>query len=265
MSSRDPSAFGKPVPGDRSGGVGRARGARDRPHESSTERARARGRGGGSGVPRLGGGGSLPGWVAEELARVTPRSRVPGAAQELEDAAVAFVAGRYAKARHHAEEAKALAPRLPAIREVLGLSAYRMGRWAQALAELRTYRRLSGDTTHLPIEMDVLRALERHDEVEAAYALLRRLGGSPAAMDEGRVVYASFLLDQDRAQEAWEVARPAALRAIPSDGDLRVWYVAGRAAARLGDQSGSRRLYEAIVEADPGFPGLDELEAALRG
>ena len=216
------------------------------------------------GSPHLGAGGSLPGWVAEELARVTPRHRVPGAAQELEEAAVAFVAGRYAKARHHAEEAKALAPRLPAIREVLGLSAYRMGRWDQALAELRTFRRLSGDTTHIPIEMDVLRALERHDEVEAAFALLRRLGGSPAAMDEGRVVYASFLLDQDRAREAWEVARPANLRAAPSDGDLRVWYVAARAAARLGDRSGSRRLYQAIVEADPGFPGLDELEAALR-
>jgi hypothetical protein len=44
-----------------------------------------------------------------------------------------------------------------------------------------------------------------------------------------------------------------------------VWYVAARAAARLDDLSGSRRLYQAIVEADPGFPGLDELEAALGG
>jgi hypothetical protein len=79
------------------------------------------------------------------------------------------------------------------------------------------------------------------------------------------VVYASFLLDQDRAREAWECARPTSLRAAPSDGDLRVWYVAARAAARLGDRSGSRRLYQAIVEADPGFPGLNELEAALPG
>ncbi len=194
---------------------------------------------------------------------MTPRPRVPAAAHELEEAAVAFVGGRFAKARHHAEEAKALAPRLPAIREVLGLAAYRMGRWDQALTELRTYRRLSGDTTHLPIEMDVLRALDRPEEVEASHALLQRLGGSPAALDEGRVVYASFLLDQNRAREAWEVARPASLKATPSDEELRVWYVAARAAARLGDRSGSRRLYQAIVEADPGFPGLDELEAAL--
>lgn len=196
---------------------------------------------------------------------MTPHSRVGLAAQELEEAAVAFVGGRYAKAQRHAEEAKGLAPRFPLIREVLGLAAYRMGRWEQALSELRTYRRLSGDTTHLPVEMDVLRALERDDEVEAAYALLRRLGGSRGTLDEGRVVYGSFLLDRDRAQQAWELTRPAALKASPSDGELRVWYVAARAAARLGDRSGSRRLYQAILEADPGFPGLDELEAALGG
>jgi tetratricopeptide (TPR) repeat protein len=203
--------------------------------------------------------------VTEELARVTPRARVTEAVGHLEQAAAAFVAGRYDKARHHAEEAKELSPRLPSIREVLGLAAYRSGRWEQALAELRTYRRLSGDTTHLPVEMDVLRALERDADVEAAFALLRRLGASRATTDEGRVVYASFLLDHDRAREAWELTRPRSLGADPGEGELRVWYVAARAAARLGERSIGRRLYQAIQEADPGFPGLDELEEALRG
>ena len=77
------------------------------------------------------------------------------------------------------------------------------------------------------------------------------------------MVYGSFLLDQNRAREAWELTRPGSLKADASDDELRVWYVAARAAARLGDRAGSRRLYQAIVEADPGFPGLDELEAAL--
>ena len=113
--------------------------------------------------------------------------------------------------------------------------------------------------------MDVLRALGRPEDVEAAHALLLRLGGNQATLDEGRVVYASFLLDQDRVKEAWELTRPGALRAAPSDGELRVWYVAARAAARLGDRRAGRRLYQAIVEADPGFPGLDELESGLTG
>lgn len=195
---------------------------------------------------------------------MTPRARVREAAGNLEEAAMAFVAGRYGKARHHAGQAKELSPRLPAVREILGLAAYRLGQWDQALAELRTYRRLSGDATHLPVEMDVLRALERDADVEAAYALQRRLGGSRAALDEGRVVYASFLLDRDRAREAWEITRPASLIAQPSEGELRVWYVAARAAARLGERATARRIYQALQEAEPGFPGLDALDAALR-
>jgi tetratricopeptide (TPR) repeat protein len=208
--------------------------------------------------------GTLPRWVSEELARVTPRRQIEGASGQLEQAALSFVAGRYGKALHHAEEAKALSPRFAAVREILGLAAYRVERWEQALTELRTYRRLTGDTTHLPVEMDVLRALERGNDVETAYALLRRLGGSRAALDEGRVVYGSFLLDQDRAREAWDLTKPTSLSARPTEEELRVWYVAGRAAARLGDRATAKRLYQAIQEADPGFPGLDGLEAALK-
>jgi tetratricopeptide (TPR) repeat protein len=199
------------------------------------------------------------------MARVTPRGQLRGASGELEQAVLAFVAGRYGKALHHAEAAKALSPRLAVVREILGLAAYRMERWEQALTELRTYRRLTGDTTHLPVEIDALRALERFGDVEAAYALLRRLGGNRATLDEGRVVYGSYLLDRDRAGEAWELTRPGSLSARPTEGELRVWYVAGRAAARLGNRTAARRLYEAIQEADPGFPGLDQLDAALGG
>jgi tetratricopeptide (TPR) repeat protein len=202
--------------------------------------------------------------VIEELARVTPRGRTAEATAEVEQAALAFVAGRYGKAQQHAARAKQLSPRFASTRELLGLAAYRLGRWEQALAELRTYRRLAGDSTHLPVEMDVLRALERDADVEAAYALLRRLGGSRASLDEGKVVYASFLLDHDRAREAWELTRPASLGTNPTEGDLRVWYVAARAAARLGERAGAWRIYQAIQEADPGFPGLDLLDAALR-
>lgn len=195
---------------------------------------------------------------------MTPRGRVAQATGQLEQAALAFVAGRYGKAAQCAEAAKELSPRFPSIREVLGLAAYRLGRWEQALTELRTYRRLSGDTTHLPVEMDVLRALERDADVEAAHRLLRRLGASRESLDEGRVVYGSFLLDHDRAQEAWELTRPASLGADPREGELRVWYVAARAAARLGERATARRIYQALQEADPGFPGLDALDEALR-
>jgi tetratricopeptide (TPR) repeat protein len=187
------------------------------------------------------------------------------AVEHLAAAVEAFVAGKYGKAERAAAAAKQLAPRSSIVREVLGLSAYRMGRWEEALRELRTYRRLTGETFNLPVEMDVLRALERPGDVEKAWGLLRRLGGTRATMDEGRVVFGSYLLDRDEARRAWDVVDPGRLGREPKEHELRVWYVAARAAVRLGDRATARKLYEAIQDSDPAFPGLDELDAAISG
>jgi len=210
-------------------------------------------------------GGNLPGWAAEEVQNVAQRGQGREAVEHLAAAVAAFVAGKYGKAERSAAAAKQLAPRSPTVREVLGLSAYRLGRWEEALRELRTYRRLTGATFNMPVEMDVLRAMERPEDVEKVWELLRRLGGSKATMDEGRVVFASFLLDRDEARRAWEVANPGRIGDEPRESELRVWYVAARAAARLGDRGTARRLYEAIQDSDPAFPGLDELDAAIGG
>ncbi len=205
----------------------------------------------------------LPRWVHDELVRVTPKARVAGALAALQEAATAFVEGRHRRALQRAEAAKTLSPRDATVRELLGLSAYRLGRWDLALKELRTYRRLSGDTTHLPVEMDVLRALRRDDAVEEAWRVLQHHGGNPAAMKEGRVVYASHLLDLGRAREAWDVVNPKRIVAEPFEEDLRLWYVAARSAAALDDHDAAGRLRAAIATHDPAFPGLDELDAAI--
>jgi hypothetical protein len=187
------------------------------------------------------------------------------AVEHLAAAVEAFVAGKYGKAARAAEAAKELAPRSPTVREVLGLSAYRLSRWDAALRELKTYRRFTGETWHIPIEMDVLRALDRPDDVERSWELLQRLGGARQAIDEGKVVYASYLLDRDDAAGAWRVANPGRIGNDPSESELRVWYVAAKAAARAGDPATARRLYEAVQGNDPAFPGLDELERAITG
>ncbi|MDX1690214.1 MAG: hypothetical protein R3290_04235 [Acidimicrobiia bacterium] len=209
--------------------------------------------------------GRLPTWVADEIARSTPKPKVRNAMDELMAAADAFASGKHGKAMRHAERAKELSPRAASIREILALSAYRTSRWDIALRELRTFRRLTGEATHIPVEMDVLRALDRPDDVESAWGLLRRLDARKEIRDEGKVVYGSFLLDRGEDRKAWEVTNPKRIHDDPRESDLRVWYVAARAAARLGDHATGRRLYEAIQSADPGFPGLDELDAATRG
>ena len=149
------------------------------------------------------------------------------------------------------------------MREVLGLSTYQLELWDEALRELRTFRRIAGDTSHMPVEMDCLRALGRKNDVTKTWDLLQELDISATVGHEARVVYASFLLDQGKPREAWQIIKPGRLVASPSPGELRRWFVAARVALEAGDKDAARRLLAALDEQEPDFEGVDELRAAL--
>ena len=195
---------------------------------------------------------------------MTPKAKLAAAAEMLQEAAEAFAGGKHGRTLKLAQQAKELSPRDATIRELMALSAYRLGNWEIALRELRTYRRYTGDTAHLAVEMDVLRATDRPDDVDAAWDLMGRLGGSREARNEVKVVYGAHLLDRNEARRAWEVTNPGRLTAEAGESDRRVWYVASRAAAELGDRRTARMLFEAIQRADPAFPALDELDRVTR-
>ena len=210
-------------------------------------------------------GGQLPKWVSDQLGRVTPKAKLPAATEHLVTAATFFSGGKYGKAFAEAQQAKELSPRDATIREILALSAYRLGRWDQALRELRTFRRFTGENTHMPVEMDVLRALGRNEDVESVWKAFNEIdGGIRATRDEAKVVFGSYLLDAGDAERAWEVTNPKRMPDDPEESELRVWYVASRAAHRLGDTQTARQLLEAIERVDSAFPGLDELGRQLR-
>jgi len=208
---------------------------------------------------------NLPNWVIENLTRVTPNDRVAPALEALGAASEALAEGRYQAAVKHGERAKALSPNDSTVRETIGIAAYRVGAWSTALSELRAYRRIAGESTHLPIEMDVLRAQGRDEDVEKAWAELQKRGGHGLVLNEGIVVYASYLLDKGRAAEAWKIANPGRTVSEPNEAHLRLYFVAGRAAAALGDRSTAKQLSDTIVLADPGFPGWEQLEAEIAG
>ncbi|MBT8198473.1 MAG: hypothetical protein KJO84_08265 [Acidimicrobiia bacterium] len=197
------------------------------------------------------------------MSRTTSATKSAGAIEALGKASEAFQDGAFQRAARHATQAKEFAPRYAYVREVLGLATYRAGDWERGLAELRTYRRMSGDTTHLPVEMDILRALGRDRAVDNAWEELQKRGGRASTMKEGLVVYGSYLLDKGRAETAWELLGTQRVGPQAGDADRRVWYVAARAAAALGDAEAASRLRNAILEGDPGFPGIDELESAI--
>jgi len=81
-------------------------------------------------------------------------ARMLVAAGQAEDAEVAY---RYALA------ARKLAARVGVVRETCGIAAYQAGKWAEALAELRAARRLTGQGSYLPLMADCERALGRLD------------------------------------------------------------------------------------------------------
>lgn len=248
------------------GGKGRGRTAQHRrdPQSSNPKRAAADAdRGKATRLPATAAG--LPRHVVEALIRVTPAKRQSAALAALAAAAEAFTDGQYHAAVRKAQHAKELASRDATIREILGLAAYRIGDWSVALRELRTYRRLSGETTHMPVEMDVLRALGRSAEVTELWEEFRRRGGSPATTKEARVVYASHLIDEGDLVGADGVAGQVRITDDPWPEDLRLWYTAARIAALGGDQSRARTLADQIVVADPSFPGLDELDRLIEG
>jgi tetratricopeptide (TPR) repeat protein len=64
-------------------------------------------------------------------------------------------------ALEHALAARRLASRIAAVREAVGLAAYHAGQWQTAIAELRTYHRMTGLQSHLAVLADCERALGR--------------------------------------------------------------------------------------------------------
>ena len=208
-------------------------------------------------------GGQLPKWVREEILRSTPKERRDPAITELTRGLSAFADDRHRQALAALRKAKGLAPRAPTIRELLGLSAYHSRAWEEALRELRTFRRITGDTTHMAVEMDTLRALGRDEDIDKTWDRFTELGGSRAAEDEIRVVYASHLLDRGRTADAWKIVKPGRLTVDAPESTLRIWAVAARVASESGDRETARKLVDAIRKASPDVPWLPDVEQSI--
>lgn len=208
-------------------------------------------------------GGQLPKWVRDEIVRSTPKDRRQPAQAQLSKALELYAEERYPAAAAELRKAKKSSPRSSTIRELLGLSAYRSGQWEEALRELRTFRRITGDLIHYPVEMDCLRGLGRSEDVIKAWDRLQDYDISATINHEARVVYASFLLDEGRPRDAWPIIKPGRLVASPSQGELRRWYVAARVALAAGDRDAARKLVAALDEQEPDFEGVDELRKQL--
>jgi len=172
-------------------------------------------------------------------------------------------------AYEHAQAAVRRAGRVDVVREAAGLTAYHTGRYAEALRELRTVRRLNGSSEHLPVMADCERGLGRP---ERAIALSRE--PEAAELDEAgqielAMVVAGARLDMSEPDGALVALDAPVVRRAKGEVAERVALVradALEALGRVGEAHGLRvsvglddELVVVDLEEDEGGEGrLDD-------
>lgn len=106
------------------------------------------------------------------------------------------------RAYQHAQVAVARAGRVDIVREAAALTAYATGRYADALRELRTVRRLNGSSEHLPLMADCERGLGRPERAIALAQEPEAKKLDPETAIELNIVIAGARMDMGNTQAA---------------------------------------------------------------
>jgi hypothetical protein len=150
------------------------------------------------------------------------------------------------------------------LRELLGVTYYRLGRWTLAQKELEEFVALTGSTEQHPVLMDCARALGRFDRVRTLWEELRAASPAAEIVTEGRIVAAGALADEGRLDEAIRLLEraPATPKRVRPH-HLRLWYALADLHERAGDIPAARALFRKVSAQDPAFVDVAERLAAL--
>jgi tetratricopeptide (TPR) repeat protein len=186
--------------------------------------------------------------------------------KRIKEAAKAFRAERFEDARRILGDLAEVAPSVPAVRELNGLTLYRLRRWKLAATELEAFRALTKSTEQHPVLADCYRALKRPAAVAELWDELREASPSAELVTEGRIVAAGTLADQGKLNEAiallsqgkWRLPRQ------PKEHHLRRAYALADLLERAGDVGHARDLFERIQRADARFGDVNRRLKALK-
>ncbi|MFI7606078.1 Replicase polyprotein 1ab [Micromonospora sp. NPDC049366] len=193
-----------------------------------------------------------------------------------------------AEALAHALAARRLASRIAAVREAVGLAAYHAGEWQTAIAELRTYHRMTGLQSHLAVLADCERALGRperaidlfrgadRDALDPATAIELLIVAAGARGDLGQKDAAVAMLQvrelTSDATESWTArlryAYADALLAVDRREEAREWFARAAEVDADGETDAAERLLEldgVVIEGDEDDEGSVEEIAAGPG
>jgi tetratricopeptide (TPR) repeat protein len=185
--------------------------------------------------------------------------------ERMRDASRAFRRERYEEARRILRPMADRAPTAESVRELHGLTLYRLGRWKAAAAELEAFSDLTRSTEQHPVLADCYRALGRHGRVEELWEELRSASPSADLVAEGRIVAAGSLADQGRVADAialLESAKGPGKR--PQAHHLRTAYALADLHERAGDVPRARQLFELVASHDPELGDAAQRARALR-
>jgi tetratricopeptide (TPR) repeat protein len=165
-------------------------------------------------------------------------------------------------AYEHAQAAVRRAGRVDVVREAAGLAAYRTGRFAEALRELRTVRRLNGSSEHLAVMADCERGLGRPERALALASSPEAEGLEPADALELAIVVSGARIDLGEPEAAIAVLRSPAVRAASGVVAVRVAQALAAAyeAAGRPDEAAQAVAGYTAAQLDEASGGVDEEE-----
>ena len=216
-------------------------------------------------VRKKGEGGDLPLEVREELRGAVGTDRAAGLERRLGIAVRAYERERYPEALGELRVLARLAPEVGAVRELYGLTLYRLGRWREAARELRAFHDLTGSFDQHPVIADCERALGRDKAVLALWEAVRKQGVDREVLVEGRLVVAGMMADRGDLEGAIALLGPGgkSLR-HPDTCHLRQWYALADLYERAGDLPRARELFMRVASFSPELFDTEDRLAALR-
>ena len=155
------------------------------------------------------------------------------------------------RALAHARAARTRASRVAAVREAVGVAAYHAEEWAEAITELRTARRISGNPRNLAIIADCERALGRTTQALRVLSDPDISRMDPESRAELFIVIAGARRDLGQLDAALAVLSRGGLdRNRPKPGSLRLWYAYADALVEAGKLEDAATWFAAAAAID---------------
>lgn len=152
----------------------------------------------------------------------------------------------------HASAAQRLAGRLGVVREAFGISAYAAGHFAEALAELRAARRITGSYEFLPMMADCERGLGRPERALALATSVEAARLDRASSVELRIVASGARRDLGQADAAvLALQGPDLTPRTPAPWTSRLQYAYADALLHAGRSDEAEEWFATAQENDP--------------